>query len=286
MTSVTVSALSRQHATPDVWSFNHRVGGGYFSDSNPDSDSEAEANVHTRVLREMDLSTRKETVEYRPNPWSIAKINAVSRATPPKPTGDKPRARVPPKAPTKQIVEAFKNQAERNARPIQHPVARGTVPLGSRGTSEGKPNQVLSCKGTGSVSWDLQTVPCNDACMRPADPLDRRGLQAGAQTHFSDAPRQRKSTHISTFSEKSVQFKHDWTLPFTFKRAPDFRPPQYPHHLYTQSSPVRPSSPAQSRAMALPGRSYIADADRDRPILHRSSPGPQSPVSGKVVLYS
>jgi hypothetical protein len=295
MTSVAASALSRQHAKPGVWSFNHRVAGGYSSDS----DSEAEANVplaDTRALQEMDLSTRQETVEYRPNPWSIAKINAVSRTSRPKLTEDKPRARTPPKPPTKRIVEAFKKQAERNARPIQHQVARDAdegkrarvsdkivVPLQSQGTPEEKRNQILSCEGPPMVSRNPMTAPRSEACVRSAEPSNRRSLQAAAPIQLSEAPQQQKSTHTST-SAQSVRSENNGTLPFMFRRAFGTRKPHPHRDLVTQSSPVRPSSPARSRAMAFHGRSYIVGTGRDLPMYPHSSPGPPSPVSGEIIL--
>jgi hypothetical protein len=86
-----------------LWSSSHRGRAGYVSDS--DSGSDVDAGTHeARLMREMDLSGRHETVEYRPNPWSIARINAASRPLP------KP-GRSPPKPRPKPIVEAFKKQA-------------------------------------------------------------------------------------------------------------------------------------------------------------------------------
>ncbi|KIK90636.1 hypothetical protein PAXRUDRAFT_669987 [Paxillus rubicundulus Ve08.2h10] len=267
MTSVAPSA-SKQYAMPGVWSFNHRVGGGYSSDP----ESEAETNGpsdDTRALQEMDLSSRQETVEYRPNPWSIAKINAVSRASLPRLTQDKPRARTPPKPPTKRIMEALKKQAARNARPIQHKVARDVgegkaprvsfVPLQSRGIPEEK----LPCEDSRMVSRNPMSAPRNKACVRPAEPWNRRSLRAAAPIQFSKVPQQQKSTHIST-SAQSVQSENNGTLPFMFRHIFGTREP-YPHHLVTQSSPVRPSC--------------IAGSGRDLPMYPRSSPGLLSPVS-------
>ncbi|KAF8841086.1 hypothetical protein BDN67DRAFT_1068752 [Paxillus ammoniavirescens] len=290
MTSVAISASSRQHAKPGVWSLNYRVGGGYSSDS----DSEAETNAppaDTRALQEMDLSTRQETVEYRPNPWSIAKINAVSRASHPKLNEDKPRPRIPPNPPTKRIVEAFKKQAERNARPIQHQVAHNAgegkkarvsdkivIPLQSRGTPEEKHSQKLSCEGPRMISRNPMAVPRNEICVQPAEPSNHRSLRAAAPIQLSEAPPQQESTHTST-SAQSVRSKNNGTLPFMFRRVFGTRKPHSYRDLVTQSSPVRPSSPARSHAMALHVRSYIVGAGRDLPMYPHSSPGPPSPVS-------
>lgn len=79
-----------------MWSFNLRARNDGSSDDD-DDDDQGEA----RLIREMD---RHETVEYRPNPWRIARINAASR----------PPARSPPKP----IVEAFKKQAQRQQQQV------------------------------------------------------------------------------------------------------------------------------------------------------------------------
>ncbi|KAJ7225280.1 hypothetical protein GGX14DRAFT_638038 [Mycena pura] len=85
---------------------------------NYDSDSESESNVdddhtnsiseETRLLQELDISHREETVVYKPNPFSIAKINAAARSnrvsTPV--TNTRP-AKPAPKKPTGRIVDCF-----------------------------------------------------------------------------------------------------------------------------------------------------------------------------------
>jgi len=73
------------------WSFNLRTAGS-ISDACSNSATDAGDCVGggnspprssvARLLREFDLSSRDETVEYRPNPWSIAKINAHLRTGP------------------------------------------------------------------------------------------------------------------------------------------------------------------------------------------------------------
>ncbi|KAJ3906448.1 hypothetical protein F5879DRAFT_1021560 [Lentinula edodes] len=70
----------------DAWSFNLRNHNLDFSDSDSDFDSgDASSNIapafdETKLLNDFDLSTREETVIYKPNPFNIARINAASRA--------------------------------------------------------------------------------------------------------------------------------------------------------------------------------------------------------------
>ncbi|KAK7436055.1 hypothetical protein VKT23_019358 [Stygiomarasmius scandens] len=82
-------------SSASVWSFNFRSSNCADSDSD-DSDSEASTNAHfsmstgpsseigisaeTKLWNDLDLSSRDETVEYKPNPFNIAKINAAARA--------------------------------------------------------------------------------------------------------------------------------------------------------------------------------------------------------------
>jgi hypothetical protein len=72
----------------DIWSYNLRA-----AKTNQDSDSDSDSNDNAattnsafeseeaRFLKDLDLSSREETVIYKPNPFSIAKINAASRPT-------------------------------------------------------------------------------------------------------------------------------------------------------------------------------------------------------------
>lgn len=68
------------------WTFNFRTSSRFFDDSDSDSALNEEdtlantASAKNRLLDGIDLSTREETVVYKPNPFSIAKINAANRA--------------------------------------------------------------------------------------------------------------------------------------------------------------------------------------------------------------
>lgn len=68
------------------WTFNFRTSSRFFDDSDSDSapnDEDTLASTPSakdRLLDGIDLSTREETVVYKPNPFSIAKINAANRA--------------------------------------------------------------------------------------------------------------------------------------------------------------------------------------------------------------
>ncbi|KAH0582154.1 hypothetical protein H2248_011808 [Termitomyces sp. 'cryptogamus'] len=74
---------ARDRNQDSEWSFSCRTTPyNTYSDSNSDAEDEkngSRISEEALLLNELDLSTREETVQYKPNPFSIAKINAASR---------------------------------------------------------------------------------------------------------------------------------------------------------------------------------------------------------------
>ncbi|KIM86876.1 hypothetical protein PILCRDRAFT_815310 [Piloderma croceum F 1598] len=105
------------------WSFNLRT----LHPDSEDSDSELQPTAvseETQLLKDLDLSSRQESVDYKPNPWNIAKINAASRLNRlPIVQADEPTlvaanaggvaTRKKLKSPKGRIVDSFKKQAKR-----------------------------------------------------------------------------------------------------------------------------------------------------------------------------
>ncbi|KAK0467200.1 uncharacterized protein EV420DRAFT_1636228 [Desarmillaria tabescens] len=105
------------------WAFNLRTSkvrhtDRDLDDSGSDSDSSSDSGVdESRMLDDLDISTRKETVVYKPNPFSIAKINAAARST------NRPSSKNEPSRPIKpmnarrktngSIVDGLKKQSEK-----------------------------------------------------------------------------------------------------------------------------------------------------------------------------
>jgi hypothetical protein len=121
----------------DGWSFDFRTP-LHYADSD-DSDQEdgpsapalATVSSEAKLLKDMDLSTREETVAYKPNPFSIAKINAAYRSKAPskqaKPTHNAPNAvRSTLKPGQKTLAEGFEVQKKRALLPSR------AVPLASQ----------------------------------------------------------------------------------------------------------------------------------------------------------
>lgn len=67
------------------WSFNMRSFSLVHDDSGSDNDTDPGNDIHqnisvdAKLAKELDLSARIDKAEYKPNPWSIARINAASR---------------------------------------------------------------------------------------------------------------------------------------------------------------------------------------------------------------
>lgn len=96
------------------WSYNLRTY-DFHSDSD-DCTSNAEdlpLNISddALLLQELDFSTRQDTVEYKPNPWSIAKFNAASRPTKPAATILRGVSSTQRK-PQGTIIDLFKKQSK------------------------------------------------------------------------------------------------------------------------------------------------------------------------------
>ncbi|KAG5650614.1 hypothetical protein H0H81_011641 [Sphagnurus paluster] len=105
--------------TDSEWSFSCRTTPyATYADSDCDTtDSEsdhAKISSETQQIIDLDLSSRVETVQYRPNPFSIAKINAAMRA---KPTTTKPTPGITPGAASN--LNRVRGKAEDNAKPVR-----------------------------------------------------------------------------------------------------------------------------------------------------------------------
>ncbi|KAF7975103.1 hypothetical protein HWV62_10379 [Athelia sp. TMB] len=119
------------------WSFNSRSRTAAYDSDSDDSDS-GENNLKdgraleqlsedAQLLKDLDLSTRSETAEYKPNPFNIAKINAASRPRRESTSGDRSNPIGKPvkkkTAPHGRIVDSFKRQASRPTNTLLKPDA-------------------------------------------------------------------------------------------------------------------------------------------------------------------
>ena len=64
----------------DPWIFSYRAANDEGHDSDFDQDSR-EQSTESQLWFELDISSRKDTAVYKPNPFSIAKLNAIARSS-------------------------------------------------------------------------------------------------------------------------------------------------------------------------------------------------------------
>ncbi|KAF8622997.1 hypothetical protein AX15_006590 [Amanita polypyramis BW_CC] len=69
-------------SSDSIWSFNLTtpLDDGYSSNEDEQCRETASVQKENQLLKDLDISSRVETVNYRPNPFSIAKINAAARS--------------------------------------------------------------------------------------------------------------------------------------------------------------------------------------------------------------
>ena len=180
------------------WFFNLRTTGS-ISDASSDSDTADTDRVGggnppsvARLLREFDLSTRDEAVEYRPNPWSIAKINATLRTGPQHINRSTEIASSTKAASSKAIAKqgpieaAFKKQADRVRttqcsvveQPAQEEKARPTLQKERRMAVPNPPHSLQPPAAVFPRCDDVQNrlKPCTDypEPLHPIRPSPRR----------------------------------------------------------------------------------------------------------------
>ncbi|KAJ4488059.1 hypothetical protein J3R30DRAFT_889300 [Lentinula aciculospora] len=141
----------------NAWSFNLR--NHNFDSDSDDSDTDLEntssttapTSDETKLVNDFDLSSREETVIYKPNPFSIAKINAASRAQ--KSAAFTSNSQPKPKTPliskfgpaNATIIDCFKNQSQKPQRVVSSTTISGLVNpshshLGAAGSDLSHPN--------------------------------------------------------------------------------------------------------------------------------------------------
>jgi len=133
------------------WSFNLRTGSdSYAEQAGTDEEPPQDLSDDAKYLLDFDLSSREDTAVYRPNPWSIARVNAASR--PPIAASiisrDNLVAKQEKKRPRGGIVDALAKQAGKSSGNGLRP-----APPRARGHSFGlKKHHKSGDHGSGNVS--------------------------------------------------------------------------------------------------------------------------------------
>ena len=155
-------AMARKRGSDAGWAFSLR-GRSAFEDDSSSSDSDDDGRIqdekseladqdvgnsdHTgsddsRLLQELDLSSRTDAATYKPNPWSIARANAATRSKPStQPKRSAPNACKPnPSHPT--VLDLLRRQPKKPPHPPSPPT--DTRQLNSRSRGQGKQPQQSS----------------------------------------------------------------------------------------------------------------------------------------------
>ena len=208
------------------WTFSHRSAAGFSGDAESDDDDNEEnvgdARTSSRALQQIDLAAREDSAQYKPNPWSIAKVNAASRPRQPNATSN-PILKEPvvKKPPQRTIVDAFKRQAQTTTKssaqasrlqtPLQKPAPTSAI---------GASDDPVSAPALLPASVAHITTPAVDLVPIPSRP---RQYQETPPPSFLP-----KSAFLASHSSQ----KTDRTLNFQFTSRLD--------RVQPSPSPVRP----------------------------------------------
>ena len=215
------------------WSFNFRTtNASFYSDSESDTDCVDLDN--TRLINDLDLSSREETVLYKPNPFSIAKINAASRAQ--CTTGT-------------SLEEPPKDKPILKAKATDQPISKGNIIDGFKRQAEKSQSQSPS----GSMLKPGLVASKRRAAEKPG------GTQAKLSTKATIRTLPSKNT-ITTSLQKSVPFK---TLFQKSKVVSQSGASVQPSH-----TPIIAVAPAELRSPTLRTSSVLAEPLTRNTLLH------------------
>lgn len=236
--------------TDTDWSFSLRSATGFYGDASDDDGDESnvgDARTSSRfssnssqTLQQIDLAAREDSAQYKPNPWSIARINAASRPRQPKatiqPVSEKATAKNPPQG---AIVDAFKKQAQkpkttnsstsanRRQTPSQKPALTSAI---------GAPDKSVTAPARSPVPIAHITTSAADPVPIPSQPRIPQQLKGTRLPHFLP----RKTPPVSHHSSPTHQ-------------------PRYPHftpslkRVQALSSPALPSPYPRRNVPSIPG---------------------------------
>ncbi|OJT14818.1 hypothetical protein TRAPUB_8612 [Trametes pubescens] len=164
--------MSARSKADSCWSLSLRGRGGndgYSSDDDSEDDGKTAPTAgsdilsttsdEARLLGELDLASRADTAAYKPNPWSIAKVNASAR--PPKPPAaahkkPKPSSKATAKA---TVLDLLRTQPKKKHAP---PRPTASVTAAAPNLSESIPEAMLSSTHSDSHPEDEAHIPSDE----------------------------------------------------------------------------------------------------------------------------
>ncbi|KAJ3512406.1 hypothetical protein NLJ89_g3544 [Agrocybe chaxingu] len=269
-----MDAQSRPPKCDYDWSFNFRSNYGSY-DSDSDCDEPPVAQVSTepseaKFLEEIDLSRRQDAAVYKPNPFSIAKINATYRQTtqcrpgaPRDLTGKATSGSHKPGS----IMHGFKVQASRAPSVSKRDKAPERQPPAARSLQSREPRELsLSGLQNDSLLSDPRISGQKPENFRNSDAVDLYTPSCNVLVEHS-ASLAVNSAHISTPGpaaclERREQVNHRMEVPSTIST-----PDNAAAHLMYNPRSTTLSSPAPTHRSAI----FTPRISRpDRPLFHSS----------------
>jgi hypothetical protein len=241
-----------------MWAFNLRTRQLNDSDSE-DGDGACPDKISDdkQFLNDIDLSSRPETAQYKPNPWSIAKVNAASRPNVVSKAG--PAKKVPTNISVKPaggIVDGFRRQAERAKTPVSKSGRSTPQTIGK------KLDSIMNVsEQSNGLSIPASHVTDNHPAFLALSPkITQNPPKNGRYASTFDPSRPTQSTsHISGLSKAhiphpSAQITKDsnkiQNFPHSFS-SPVQPPDRTSSHIISNSSPARPSYGYSSAAAGM-----------------------------------
>ena len=182
------------------------------------------------MLQQIDLAAREDSAQYKPNPWSIARVNAASRSRQPNatviPVAEKSSTK---KLPQGAIVDAFKRQAQKpsstaknsSTQPNRLPVLQKNPTCSSFNAAPDNLVLVSSCSHTSTAH--IVTSAVNPVPIPLQSPTIMEQRRSPPPSSF--LPRRAPSTHIDQLFTRSPNPSFTPNLKRTFPFSSPGPPP-------------------------------------------------------------
>jgi hypothetical protein len=288
-------------STTDSWVFNLREGSHDSDEDEDEDDANPKKSSESDLLKTMDLSSREDAAHYKPNPWAIAKLNAVCR---PPPTSLERKAgtgvfksKEGTKAKQRTITEAFSKQAAQDRQPSKGRTTPGSKNIGKTWGSNvnyagiGKAEARLcdtDAKGFRIISViPNETVTCSskipmvapESANKPKLSVDVSGLGIGASSPSlatSQRPTQTKILGSMSTANKITLSRRN------YQNASNARPTTSAHNICLATDadtdtdhlnqPVLNNTPPVSHSQVIPVSCSYANGHPYDESLHAPSP--------------
>ncbi|KAA1473541.1 hypothetical protein DENSPDRAFT_279308 [Dentipellis sp. KUC8613] len=295
-TMPTATTKHKSARSSSDWSFSLRSYCAFDDSSDSDSDSPSQPSTSqpklsedAKLLASLDLSSRPDEAVYKPNPWSIAKVNAASRGAPARDTSSEAKgnekgaqdleSEKTKKKPKGRIVDLFRKQAE-NAGTGLKPDGPLPLPLPGCVGPRASGTSAAQMKAKASVSRHERsgtkaTMPKASGALRPTPAQGSRAFSSrpsGSSAADYDPLASNEGTVVSALSA------HLSTPLHAMDQATASSSPQAPHaHIPTKVAHIPAAPLAINKNDTVLFASGIGSGDSGPRAFYSSPPPPQRP---------